>query len=166
MKIICKFFRLDIVAAILSFLSLLSLYMTIMVPTGSSEMGSAATALTGVHLWEFTSIGFVLMVAPCVIMIMSKLHTKIRNKHLILFAILMLALIGYNDGIIVGSEWIRSMTGGLVHYKRAMVVYPGLLLMSAGILVVHMDFADFCDEYEEELAKYYEPEDEYYNFSR
>ena len=93
MKIICKFFRLDIVAAILSFLSLLSLYMTIMVPTGTSETGSAATALTGVHLWEFTSIGFVLMVAPCVIMIMSKLHTKIKNKHLILFAILMLALI-------------------------------------------------------------------------
>ena len=137
-----------------------------MVPTGASETGSAATALTGLHLWEFTSTGFVLMVAPCVIMIMSKLHTKIRNKHLILFALLMLALIGYNEGIIVGSEWIRSMTGEPVHYERAIVAYPGLLLMSAGILVIHMDFADFLDEYEKEFEECYDPKEKYYDFSR
>ena len=166
MKILCKLFKMDLVVGILAILSLLSLNLTIMVPKETLEMGSAATALTGLHLWEFTSTGFVLMVAPCVIMIMSKLHTKIKNKHLILFAILMLALIGYNEGIIAGSEWIRSMTGGCVYYERAMVAYPGLLLMSAGILVVHMDFADFLMEYEKEIEECYDTKEKYYDFSR
>ena len=74
----------DVVAAILAFLSLLSLFLPIMVPAETIEAGLPVTALTGLHLWEFTSFGFVLMVAPVVVVIMSKLHTKMQNKHLIL----------------------------------------------------------------------------------
>ena len=156
MKILFKVLRMDVVAAILAFLSLLSLFLTIMVPVETIEAGLTVTALTGLHLWEFTSFGFVLMVAPVVVVIMSKLHTKMQNKHLILFVTLMLALIGYNAGVIAGSDWICSMTGGTVHYERELVAYPILLLMSIAILVVHMDFADFLNEYEKEFEECFE----------
>ena len=156
MKNLLKLLRMDVVAAILAFLSLLSLNLTIMVPAETIEAGSKVTALTGLHLWEFTPVGFVIMVSPCVIVIKSRLHTKMQNKHLILFVTLMLALIGYNAGVIAGSDWICSMTGGTVHYERELVAYPILLLMSIAILVVHMDFADFLNEYEKEFEECFE----------
>ena len=156
MKNLLKVLRMDVVAAILAFLSLLSLNLTIMVPAETIEAGSKVTALTGLHLWEFTPVGFVIMVSPCDIVIMSRLHTKMQNKHLILFVTLMLALIGYNAGVIAGSDWICSMTGGTVHYERELVAYPILLLMSIAILVVHMDFADFLNEYEKEFEECFE----------
>ena len=164
MKNLLKVLRMDIVAVILAFLSLVSLFLTIMVPAETIEAGSKVTALPGLHLWEFTPAGFVLMAAPCVVIIMSRLHTKMQNKHLILFISLMLALIGYNSGIIAGSDWICSMTGGTVHYEKELVAYPILLLMSVGILVVHMDFADFLNEYEKEFGEYPESDEAYLNF--
>ena len=48
------------------------------------------------------------------------------------------------------------MTGGTVHYERELVAYPILLLMSIAILVVHMDFADFLNEYEKEFEECFE----------
>ena len=164
MKILLKVLRMDVAAVILAFLSLVSLFLTIMVPAETSEVGLTVTALTGLHLWEFTPVGFVLMVAPCVVIIMSRLHTKMHNKYLILFIALLLALIGYNAGIIAGSDWICSMTGGTVHYEKELVAYPILLLMSVGILVVHMDFADFLNEYEKEFGEYPESDEAYLNF--
>lgn len=164
MKILLKVLRMDVVAVILAFLSLLSLFLKIMVPAETIEAGSVVTALTGLHLWEFTSFGFVLMVAPVVIVIMSRLHTKMQNKHLILFITLMLALIGYNAGIIAGSNWICDMTGGPVHYERELVAYPLLLIISVGILVVHMDFVDFLNEYEREFGECPESDEAYLNF--
>ena len=157
-KILFNLFRMNLLAALLAFLSLISLHLTIMVPSGNP-----AAALTGLHLWEFTSFGFVLMVAPCVIMLMSRMYAKVQNAHVILIGILMLALIGYNHGIIVGSEWIRSMTAGTVQYERALVVYPFLLLMSASILMVHMEFADFFDAFEKAFEEDYDLDDEYYD---
>lgn len=83
-KIIYCLLRMDILAVLLAFLSLISLNLTIMVPTGVSELGASVTAITGLHLWEFSPFGFLLMVAPVVIILMSKMYTKIQNAHLIL----------------------------------------------------------------------------------
>ena len=153
----------DILAVLLAFLSLISLNLTIMVPTGVSELGASVTAITGLHLWEFSPFGFLLMVAPVVIILMSKMYTKIQNAHLILFGVLLLALFGYNDGIVVGREWILSITGGPIHYERTMVAYPILLIMSTSILMIHLEFADFFNEFENIFEEYCDSGDEYYD---
>ena len=74
--------------------------------------------------------------------------------HLILFGILVLALIGYNRGIILGKEWICTAIDGYVEYKKAIAAYPLLLMLLGSILVVRSDFGDFLDEYEEEYEDY------------
>ena len=138
-----------------------------MIPADSDKLGASIISITGLHLWEFSSFGFLLMVAPCVVILMSKMYTKMQNTHFILFGILMLALIGYNNGIIEAGEWIRTMTDGAVQYERTMVVYPILLIMSTSILMIHMNFVDFFDEFEKAFAGDYEPEEAYYDsFSR
>ena len=162
-KIIFCLLRMDILAVFLAFLSLISLNLTIMVPAEVSGLGASVTAITGLHLWEFSAFGFLLMVAPVVIILMSKMYTKMQNAHLILFGVLLLALFGYNDGIVVGREWIWSITGGAIHYERAMVVYPFLLIMSTSILMIHMEFADFFNEFESIFEEDYASDDEYYD---
>ena len=162
-KIIFCLLRMDILAALLAFMALISLNLTIMVPAGVSELGTTVTAITGLHLWEFSSFGFLLMVAPVVIILMSKMYTKIQNAHLILFAILILALFGYNDGVIAAKEWIWSIAEGGIQYKKAMVTYPFLFIMSTSILMIHMEFADFFNEFESIFEEYHDSDHEYYD---
>lgn len=142
-------FGVDLITVICAFLAVASLSLTIMVPAGSSELESAVT-ITGLHLWEFSSLGFFLMMAPFVILFVGKFHKKIQNMHIVLFGIFVIALIGYNSGIITGREWICSMTEGYVEYKKGIVAYPMLLMLAISLLVIRMDFGDFLDEYEEE----------------
>lgn len=148
--------KIDVLAVLLAFLALLSLSMTIMAPTEMLLFDPQEMALSGLHLWEFTSAGFLIMAAPIVIVLMSKMHTRMQNKYLILLGTLVLTLIGYNAGILAGSDWICAVTGGGVQYERAIIAYPFLMLMSVSILMIHMDFADFYEEYEEEFDECFE----------
>lgn len=156
-------YRMDMPAVVLALLALASMCFTLF--SASIVSGEAGKLpVCGFNLMVFTPWGFVVQLAPLMLILLAQTHKFIPQKYLILFGILLAALFGYNDGLILAREWAFAVSDGFARSTGVMMLYPLLLMGSGAMLTMHMYYADRFAAYKKEFPEDFESDMEYYEF--